>query len=303
MGTREDGHYGLAGVLVRNRTKAWASFSTVPPKKAAKKKGYFSFPAGTRFSRFELHYQGFPGGGPIKVEIDGANTQMIESAADQVADKLFVAELEDGAHSVKVSTEKKETRLYGVAFERSEGFVIDALMIIGGWAHSFLNYDPAHLREQVEQRNPDLVIFQFGAKEAYLHPDFTDREVADLVRDFSYGVNRTMAGRPEASCLIVSPKDMGIKKKKKIVTRTAIPRIVRGNQKVARRTGCAFFNLFEAIGGKGTMKKWRRKKPPWVSEDFGHLMDEGAIKTGDFIAAALLEQYERYLRKLRKRPP
>ncbi len=297
-GTLSDGRYGLGGVVVHNAGRSWASFRTVSPKAALKKKGYFPYPAGTRFARFELHYQAYPGGGVLEIDVDeGARTETIDTAAAEVEDRVFRIDVDDGPHGIKLSTDDKASRIYGVAFDRDQGLILDALMNIGGWAHNFLNYDLEHLNQQIEGRKPDLVIFQFGAKEAYIYPEYSKKEVATFVRDYAEGVTRVMSGQPEASCLIISNKDMGIEKRKKIVTREAIPRIVKGCEKVARRTQCAFYNIYEDMGGAGTMKKWRKRKPPLVSSDLGHLMDAGAIKTGDIIAGELLEEYERYLEK------
>ena len=106
-----------------------------------------------------------------------------------------------------------------------------------------------------------------------------------------------MAGRPDASCLVVSPKDMGIERRKQVITRPAIPRIVRGAKNAAQLAGCAYFNLFEALGGSGTMNRWYKMKPPLVSHDYGHLHDRGALKTGEVLAEMMNKEYENYLRR------
>jgi hypothetical protein len=301
-GTLSDGRYGLGGVVVHNAGRAWATFRT-PTTKEARKKKYFGFPAGTRFARFELHYQAYPGGGMLEIDIDnGARKETVNTSSPEVQDRVLRLDVGDGPHTVKLATDDKPSRIYGVAFDRGEGVVLDALMNIGGWAHNFLNYDLEHLNQQIEGRKPDLVIFQFGAKEAFIYPDYGAKEVATFVRDYAEGVTRVMSGQPEASCLIISNKDMGITKRRKIVTRSAVPRIVKGCKKVSRRTLCAFYNIYEDMGGEGTMRAWRSQRPPLVSSDLGHLLDAGAIKTGDIIAKTLLGEYEAYLREKKVAP-
>jgi hypothetical protein len=41
-------------------------------------------------------------------------------------------------------------------------------------------------------------------------------------------------------------------------------------KRVARETGCAFFDTFTAMGGEGTMAHWYNDQPRLVSADFIH---------------------------------
>jgi hypothetical protein len=176
--------------------------------------------------------------------------------------------------------------------ERTSGFVLDALMIIGAWGHTHLNFDEQHLERQVELRWPDLVIFQLGAKEVFRKPELTDEEAREFVNQYTLTVERTLAGRPGTPCLIVSMKDMGTRVRNRVETRPAVHKIVAGSQEVAHNTGCAFFNTFEAMGGAGTMERWAEHEPRLVSPDLGHLMRPGAIAVGDLITDALIAAYE-----------
>ena len=146
----------------------------------------------------------------------------------------------------------------------------------------------------MELRKPDLVLFQLGAKEVFRKPNLTDAEADEFVEKFATGVRRTLAGRPEASCLIISSKDMGSEERGRVVTRPAVFKVVEGARRVAQQTGCAFYNLFAAMGGAGTMEAWSKATPRLVSPDLGHLMNPGAIRVGNLITDTLLAQYEAF---------
>jgi len=289
-GRREDGRYGLGGVLAVNQGPAWVEYHTLTAD-AERDEDYFAFLAGSRWSRLELYFQGFPAAGTVTIDVDG-ETHLVATATDAVRDDVFTIDTVDGPHQARITTADPETRLYGVTMERSSGFVLDALMIIGAWGHTHLNYDEAHLERQVELRWPDLVIFQLGAKEVFRKPDLTDEEARDFVNQYTLAVERTLAGRPGTSCLIVSMKDMGARMRDRVLTRPAVHKIVAGSEEVARNTGCAFYNIFEAMGGEGTMERWSEHEPRLVSPDLGHLMRPGAIAVGDLITDALLAAYE-----------
>jgi hypothetical protein len=289
-GRREDGRYGLGGVLAVNQGPAWVEYHTLSAD-PERDQDYFDFLAGSRWSRLELYYQGFPTAGTVTIDVD-EETHLVATATDELRDDVFAVETVDGPHRTRITTAEPETRLYGVTLERSSGFVLDALMIIGAWGHTHLNYDEAHLERQVELRWPDLVIFQLGAKEVFRNPDLTDEEAREFVNQYTLTVERTLAGRPGTSCLIVSMKDMGARERNRVITRPAVHKIVAGSEEVARNTGCAFFDIFAAMGGDGTMERWSKHEPRLVSPDLGHLMRPGAIAVGDIITDALLTAYE-----------
>jgi hypothetical protein len=289
---REDGRYGLGGVLAINHGPAWVEYRTLTVD-AARDAGYFDFLAGSRWARLELYYQGFPNAGAVTLEVDG-ELHTVSTARAVVEDDVFTLEAEDGPHQTRITTGDREVRLYGVAMERSSGFVLDALMVIGAWGHTHLNYDEAHLEKQVELRWPDLIIFQLGAKEAFRKPNLTDDEAEEFVKQYTLAVERTLAGRPGTSCLIVSMKDMGLRSRNRVITTPAVPKIVAGSREVAHNTGCAFFNTFEALGGEGTMERWSEHEPRLVSPDLGHLMRPGAVAVGDIITDTVIDAYGAY---------
>jgi hypothetical protein len=57
-----------------------------------------------------------------------------------------------------------------------------------------------------------------------------------------------------------------------------IPRIVEIQRRVARETGCGFFDTFAAMGGDGTMGRWYTERPRLVSADFIHPYPAGGKK-------------------------
>lgn len=303
FGRRPDGRYGYGGNLAvfepgSEEPGAWASYQTVAVD-AGREAGYHPFPSGSRFSRFALWYQAHSGGGSLEIRIDPDGPapvrRTISTRAEEARDRVFRTEVPDGPHQVMLTAAGDGAlRLYGVVMERDRGFVLDAAMVVGAWGRTHLHFDPAHLKKQMRTRGPDLVIFQYGAKEVFKVPDLDEAYLRGFVRDFAQSAKRTLAGVPKASCLIVSSKDMGVRRGEQIVTRPALKKVVRGAEEVADRTGCAFFNLFQAMGGEGSLEQWWRHEPRLVSPDLGHYYDAGAIQVGDILTDALLEAYRKH---------
>jgi lysophospholipase L1-like esterase len=89
--------------------------------------------------------------------------------------------------------------------------------------------------------------------------------------------------------------DRGTHQGGKVVTLPSIPKIVEMQRRVAAETKCAFFDLFAAMGGEGTMAKWHEGRSHLVGGDLTHPNAAGAEKIGDLIYNALIDGYDRYL--------
>ena len=85
-----------------------------------------------------------------------------------------------------------------------------------------------------------------------------------------------------------------------IDTVPVLPRLVNIESRVARETGAAFFNTYEAMGGQGTMGRWYAAEPRLVGADFIHPMPAGAKIVGELLYNALRDGYNQYkLRQLK----
>jgi lysophospholipase L1-like esterase len=89
--------------------------------------------------------------------------------------------------------------------------------------------------------------------------------------------------------------DRGTHQGGKVITLPSIPKIVEMQRRVAAETNCAFFDLFAAMGGEGTMAKWHEGKNHLVGGDLTHPNGAGAEKIGELIYHALIDGYDRYL--------
>ena len=108
-------------------------------------------------------------------------------------------------------------------------------------------------------------------------------------------VENLKAAAPESSILIAAPVDRAEKTDRgEIRTREIIVRLTDAQRKVAQSRGVAFWNTFEAMGGRGTVKRWLFTKPNLYNWDFTHPTTQGAMVIGDLLVGALLRGYSAY---------
>ena len=277
-------HYGLGGVLATNRSRfSRATFATVS-----------TGTVGTRVGRFRLFYQAHPEGGDVELSVDGVPRHAITTHAAGVEDHVHDLDVEDGQHELAVRVKDGRVRLYGVVMERKvPGVVIDGLMLIGAFTRVLLHFDAQHWQRQIQLRRPDLMVFWLGGNDAISRSvPFQRRRFEE---DYVTAIHRARAGRPEASCLVMSVMDSAEDDDGTIRSRRRIPDVVEAQRSVAQQSGCAFFDTHEATGGEGTMRRWYHSSPRLAASDYQHLTDAGARVLGALLSKALLKGYDEYL--------
>jgi lysophospholipase L1-like esterase len=280
-----DGAFGLGGV----------TFRADGPGKYARYAPADNGTTGKSFSRLEVYYLAKPGGGQFSVGINGADSRTVSTEQEVVGSRFAEAKAQHpGANSFEIKSLSGNVRLFGAVLENDgPGVVYDSLGVNGAYAgllKSVMNEQ--HWAEQLQHRHPNLVILNYGTNES----EYTsDDQMERYERDLREVVRRVHSALPETPVLVVTPMDRGKHGGGgKVVTLESIPKIVAMQQHVAHDSGCAFFNLFAAMGGEGTMARWHAGKKHLVGADLTHPNADGADTVGVLIYEALIDGYAKY---------
>ena len=79
-----------------------------------------------------------------------------------------------------------------------------------------------------------------------------------------------------------------------------VEQIRRIQRELAFQTGCIYWDLCEAMGGKNSMKLWAEASPALASSDYVHFTERGAEVAGTLFYKAFLNQYRDFLLRERK---
>ncbi|MCA9650815.1 MAG: hypothetical protein H6712_09445 [Myxococcales bacterium] len=278
---RGDGLYGLGGTTV------WS-----PGGGDSQWKTETKLPYGQQVSRFEIWYRAQPKGGRLRVKVDGKEHELLSTAAPEAHDEWHTVTLPDGAHTIGLrAAAGGQARLYGVVLERDvPGVVWDGMAQLGAFSRKMLLFEPAHLRAQIDHRDPDLLVFTFGGNDLTLAPG----KLARYEQDFGEVLRRFRGQEHPRACLVMAPVDHGMREGQRIVSVPMVARIVEIQRKVALAEGCAFFDTVAAMGGEGSAARWRKSTPPLLSGDLAHLTHAGQKVIGHMVYLALMEEYVRY---------
>ncbi len=274
-----DGLYGLGGV----------SFSGSPGLRARMGTAR-SGSHGRSASRFELAYVEQPGGGTVSVRVDGKEVRVIDTDAPTKRAAFAKLEMTDEAHDIELLTARGSVRMFGAVLERNvPGVVLDAIGVVGARLRTLDESDDADFAGALAWRRPQLVAYQFGANES---GDGFAYSMEDYHRSMKELLAKVASAVPEAGCLVVGAMDRARKEGDRLVTVPIIPHIVEEQRKVAAEAGCAFFDTYSQMGGKGSMAAWVRKG--FGAGDYTHPTSWGAERLGKWIYRALLSRYSEY---------
>jgi len=248
----------------------------------------FKLVAGTA-TNVELYYVAQPKGGTATITADGAEVLKAETAGEAKAAGHATATA-TAAKKFELTT-KGKVRVYGVDLENATGAVVDNFGIVSVHAKNFAARDIDDFQKELAHRSADLMIVMIGANEAqWLSPG--DRALKEYQGHFEKALAPLRKGRPEATCLVVSPLDQAEAKDGGFPSRPVMPLLVEAQHRAAQAMGCAFFSTYDWMGGKGSASKWHKKG--LVGTDFQHLSKKGANKFADGVFDALMAGYTRF---------
>ncbi len=287
--TRGDTLFGLGGAnFIANTPSAFASFAT----SLTTHFGTTEF--GQRVAAFDIYYLVQPNGGDLLIEIDGKAAQRITTISDTPRSAFHRVSVTAGdAHKLTLKPAGNgAVRLFGVVLDSGErGVQYDSLGVNGAFIGLLSHYlDETHWREQLRHRQPNLVILAYGANES----EYENWPMDQYAQDMREAVRRIRAALPDVSIMFVAPMDRGQRGPGgTITTRPMIPKIVAAQRAIAAETGCAFFDTFTAMGGAGTVARWRQARPLLMGGDYLHPTTEGAEIVGTLLYDALMKAYEK----------
>ncbi len=176
---------------------------------------------------------------------------------------------------------------YGISLESEHGIFVDNIPMRGSSGTEFGKMDLSVMRQQCGEDDVALIILQFGGN---IMPYLTDTAAAEEYgRFFSAQIRHLKRQFPEAAYLVIGPSDMSVKQDLQYVTYPLLP-VVRDVMKAAAFSqGAAYYDLYEAMGGRNSMPGWVTADPPLAAADHVHFTPAGARKVADWILEAFRE--------------
>lgn len=186
-------------------------------------------------------------------------------------------------------------QLGGVVLDRMvPGITLDALGNNGSVANVINRWNSTSLREQLQWRNPQLIILAYGTNEAFsqdLVPETYEAELRQAIRNLR-------AAAPEAAILLLGAPSSAKSRPPHVKDRCKIPlppslvKVQNSQRRIARQEQTLYWDWAAMMGGNCGAQFWLKQQVPLMRPDLVHMSAEGYVASADALYIALLDQID-----------
>lgn len=188
---------------------------------------------------------------------------------------------------------KDSPDFYGVSLEGGKGVMVDNFGLRGSSGTFFNQINYGQLKSFYEYLNARLIILQFGGNSL---PYITSKEQADNFGGYLKAQIATIKKiAPQASILVIGPADMSVKQGTEYVTHPQLENLRNAIQKAAFDMDCAFFDMYNCMGGRNSMVAWVEQGI--AAKDYIHFSSGGARKIAVLLYSSLMSDYNAFGKK------
>ncbi len=214
-------------------------------------------------------------GGSITLTTDSGSKEFSIKAADSVQ----CISIDEETSRFTVKNNVPGLIALGVWLNDNSGVSLDCMSLRGnsGISHRKLNYELAH--NMSDFISYDLIIVEYGINAlSSAQKDYS--KYGKYMEEVIYELRRCY---PQADILMMGIGDRGQKAGSEVHSISTAQNMVDAQRDVARKTGIAFWDTREAMGGNDAIVVWRERK--LVNADYIHLNHKG----GEVLAQLLVD--------------
>lgn len=222
------------------------------------------------------------------------DTKTVEaSSIEQIIS--FSTDSADGKVALEFNGGRAE--ILGVSLENKTGVALDNIPMRGGSGLMFANINAESLKRTYQALGVKMVILQYGGNAL---PGMSSKSGAEYYgKRFYDQITYLKSIDPQLIVFVIGPADMSVKRNGELKTHEHLEELRDAMKSATLRAGGVFWDMYEAMGGNGSMIEWVRSKPSLGSPDYIHFTTKGAQKISEIFYQSLMNEYEMY--KIRKK--
>jgi len=197
----------------------------------------------------------------------------------------------NGSGSINASFQcSSPVDIFGFSIESDSGAFVDNFSFRGNSGFPLVKVRQDVYSSTNDCLNYDLIILEYGLNA--VSPEVTDFSWYE--RGMLNVIDLIKKSFPNSSIILISVGDKSYRKDGIYQTDPSVPLLVEVQKKMAEKTGCAFWSLYDAMGGSGSMVKWVEGDTVMANKDYTHFNFKGAHKVGKLLYAKLMSEYSDY---------
>ncbi len=253
----------------------------------------YSFITTKQYQRCKMFYGNNKS--PFKVKVYKDDILLSDETVDTVKNySVKTWNLNTAPENLRFEFEAEDSPdIYGFSLEGLSGINVDNIGMRGSGGIIFTLMNLSMLSQMYQQLNTKLLILQFGGN---IVPG--EQKNYDFYRkSFSRQLKTIKKIAPDISILIIGLADMSKKEDELYVSYPNIKLIRDALKQAGFENDCAYWDMYEAMGGENSMPSWVFHDPPLGEKDFTHFTPQGARYISKMFYNAFMYEYNNYLKR------
>lgn len=236
-----------------------------------------------KFHQIGLHYGNASQPVTIKVFNDEALIQKDSLITDAEYHQYKIM-LTSTPTNLRIELEGKVSPdFYGLTLDSGKGIQIDNVAMRGASGTIFRKANAENYARMTRELNPKLIMMQYGGNTIPYLKD--SAAVNNYGKNIIGQIQWIQRNAKKAQVLFVGPTDMATSVNGEMVTYPLLPYLNETLKKNCLNNGVAYWSMYNAMGGKGSMKLWVDEK--LAGSDYTHFTPKGTKIISELLFTSL----------------
>lgn len=222
---------------------------------------------------------------------DFNKVSVLRSNPDGSGLQYVTQEFDSMQHQITVTVDGPAD-IYGILLDQKTGVSMDNVPMRGSSGSIFTRISRNTLEPFFKQENVGLIILQYGGNSVPAMKN--EKALHTFCREIQKQVRYFKELAPQAKILFIGPSDMSTNIGGQMRTYPLLPQFVKLLEQYLTECGAAFWDMFEAMGGEGSMVQWVNARPQLAGEDYIHFTHKGAEHVSDLLYETIDTYYKYY---------
>lgn len=271
--------FGISGSVAVPKPNSWVKYESTE---------YLT--STNSFKTIKFYYSNASNSSTIQYTINEKNKTTVTLKPGDNVQELTI-DLKTPAKSIEIKfLSGQAPYCYGVSLESGNGVYLDNFPMPGNSGVSLADIPKNIIKDFNDLVGYDLIILTYGANVNSPNKNifnFYENKMTGIIEEFKNLF-------PLASILMIGVGDKTMKKGNKFITNPDVPLLLDAQKKIVDKTGIAFWNLWEAMGGENSMDAWVNAAPPLALKDYSHFTQSGGHRVGQLIFDSIMDAYQKF---------
>jgi len=280
----EHDRYGMLAAYAHHHSDE-STDSTASIRLTPHPKGYRR---NSRFNELHVLMGAVPEGARLHYRLNDSDEISLDLMADSMCHHTVIAlpALDSiPFESLDVSFSGSVPEINGIGMWSQSGIVVHNIAMRGSSGTVFRSLDRSQFKRQMDDFRTGMIILQFGGNAV---PYLEDQAAADRYGNwFASQIRLFQSIKPDTPIIVIGPSDMARKVGTRMETYPQLTLVRDALRRVAIEHDALYWDVFEVMGGAGSMAAWVQSDPPLASTDHIHFTPKGAREMAELFRKSI----------------